>query len=332
MKGLKKLLPIGLVVALVALSPTAVFAATEDGVEATFTGNSTPSLVTALQSITDLTPQVEATIHVTVTDADGYADIGEVILRLYYDVNNATDETEFDTKTTGSATEVAYITWTSGGTFVLTEAEDSSWSVGACTPPAASNLDNPFIFKITPGKVAKEASSGASDCWQIAATVTDDSSVTAFDADTSDTGMNWYGEVSGVSASAAFGIVAPGSTFTANTVGSLSANYIANGSYDEKIKVASDAFTGGTGTVVVDVTDFNASAANEIAFKASDDSTYGNATGVNASGVTLDNSGTITTESGDTVATNQLWLAMNSTYTCTGEKTGTIYFMISDGS
>jgi len=331
MKRFKKLLPIALTLGMLSalVVPAAALAATEGAVSATFQGNSTPSVVVAFTG--DLTPQVEATINVTVTDADGYADVGTVVLKLYYDSGTSTDEAEFNGKTVGDAETLAYVTWTSGGTFVLTEEESSTWTLGTCSTPTSENLANPFVINITPSKVATE-SDGSSNCWQIAAKVTDDQSDTGFDAEDSDTAMNWYGEVADVSASAAFGIVAPGSDFTDNTVGSLSATYIANGAYDEEAKVASDAFTGGTGTVVVDVIDQNASAANEIALKASDDSTYGNSEGLDASGVTLDDSGVITTESGDTVATNQLWLKMNSSWTCTGEKTGNIYFVISNGS
>ena len=96
--------------------------------------------------------------------------------------------------------------------------------------------------------------------------------------------------------------------------------------------MASDAFTGGTGTVTVDVTDFNAEGSNEVAFKADDDKTLYGALGLTDTGVTISSSGTQTGESGDTVATNQLWMKMNSDYTCTGEKSGNITFVIAAAS
>jgi len=274
---------------------------------------SVPDVVVAL-SETSMSPQTEYTINVTVTDAD-----------------TTTDKTEFDTKTEANAQTLAYITWTSGGGFVLTEEESSSWTMGSCTTPAEGNLANPFIFKITPRKVATEAD-GSSNCWQIAALVVDNGSETGWDADDERAAMNWYGEMIGNTVIAAFGIVEPGSDFSANTVGNISMTCIANGPYDVKVKVMSDAFTGGEGVVTVDVTDFNAEASNEVAFKADDDSTLDGAVGVTEAGTTIHNSGTITTESGDTVATNQLWMKMNSAYTCTGEKSGNIYFMIAAGS
>lgn len=331
MKGLKKLLPIGLVVALLlVLSPTAAFAATEGAVETTFTGNDVPDVVVSLTG--DLTPQSEATINVTVTDADGYADISSVVLRLYYDTDTtAATEGEFEAMTTANAETLAYITWTSGGDFVLSEEASSTWSMGTCATPTDDDLANPFVFKITPGKVSTEAANTGTACWQISAQVTDDQSETGYDSDDERAAMNWYGDITVNTASTAFGTLVAGTAFADATVGSISMTYIANGDYDEQVKVATDAFTGGTGTVTVDVTDFDAAASNEIAFKADDTATLGTAVGVDASGATIDNSGDITEETGDTVTTNSLWLQISSTFTAYGEKTGNIYFVIANG-
>ncbi len=75
---------------------------------------SVPEVVVAL-SETSMSPQTEYTINVTVTDTDGYSDIASVVLKLYYDSDTTTDQTEFDTKTTADAQTLAYITWTPGG-------------------------------------------------------------------------------------------------------------------------------------------------------------------------------------------------------------------------
>lgn len=292
--------------------------------------NSVPDVSVAL-SETSINPQTEYTINVTVTDADGYSDIASVVFKLYYDSDTATNQTEFDEKTTANAQTLAYITWTSGGGFVLSEETGSSWAMGSCSTPSGGDLANPFIFKITPGKVSSTADN-STDCWQIAALVTDNGSETAWDADNERAEMNWYGEVIANTVTADFGSVAPGSDFAVNTVGNISVTCIANAPYDVKVKVAADAFTGGTGTVTVDVTDFNAAAANEVAFKADDDNTLDGAVGLTEAGATINSSGTQTGESGDTVTINQLWMKMNSNYTCTGEKSGSIYFIITDGS
>ena len=292
--------------------------------------NSVPDVAVAL-SETSMNPQTEYTITVTVTDTDGYSDIASVVFKLYYDSDTATNQTEFDENTTANAQTLAYITWTSGGGFVLSEETGSSWAMGTCSTPAEDDLANPFVFKITPGKVSSTADN-STDCWQIAALVTDNGSETAWNADNERAAMNWYGEVIANTTIADFGAVVPGSEFAANTVGSLSLTYIANGPYDVKVKVAANAFAGGTGTVTVDVTDFNAEASNEVAFKADDDNTLDGAVGLTETGATISSSGTQTGESGDTVTINQLWMKMNSNYTCTGEKSGSIYFIITDGS
>jgi len=288
-----------------------------------------PDVVVTL-SETSMTPQMEYTIDVLVTDAGGYTDIGSVVLKLYYDADTSTDITEFNTKTAGDAETLAYITWTKGGTFDLTEEADSTWSMGTCATPSGDNLANPFVFKVTPGKVSTE-SSAAGPCWQIAALVTDLESNTGFDADDERAAMAWYGEVIVNTASCAFGIQVPGTDFTA-PVGSISMKYIANGDYDEKVKVATNAFTGGSGTVTVDVTDFDCVAANEVAFKADDDATLDGAVGITEAGATIDYSGDITLETGDTVATNSLWLKISSSFTAYQTKTGNIYFVIASGS
>ena len=291
---------------------------------------SVPDVVVALSEIS-INPQTEYTINVTVSDTDGYSDIASVVLKLYYDPDTITNQTEFDEKTNADAQTLAYITWTSGGGFVLTEEPDSTWAMGSCETPSDNDLANPFIFRITPGKVAAEADN-SSDCWQVAALVTDNGAETGWDADDERAAMNWYGELIANTATVDFGAVAPGSDFAANPAGNISTTCIANGPYDVKAKVAVDAFTGGTGTVTVDVTDFNAAATNEIAIKADDDNTLEGAVGITEAGATIYSSDTQTGESGVTVTDNSLWLRMSSNFNAYGQKTGNIYFMIAAGS
>ncbi len=331
MKKFKKLLVIAGALALVLtlLVPMTVFAA-EGPVTTTFTGNDTPDVVVTLAG--DLTPQGEASIDVLVTDADGLTDIASIVLKLYYDANTTTDVTEFGTMTPANAETIAWITW-NGTTFVLTEETGSSWAIGttSCATPAGGVLTAPFKFYIIPGKVSTEAANTTA-CWQVAALVTDDQGATGFDADNERAAMNWYGDITVITDSAGFGIEVPGTVFADATVGSISMKYISNGNYDEKVKVATDAFIGGTGTVTVDVTDFDAAAANEVAFMADDDAILGGAVGVTAAGATIDDADDITEETGDTVDTNSLWLQISSGYTATGVKTGSIYFVIASGS
>ncbi len=331
MKGLKKLLPIAMVFAMLSamLVPGVASAGTDGAVSTTLSGNDTPDLVVAAD--VTMTPQSETTINVTVTDADDFADIASVVLKLYWDADTtAAIQSEFGELAVNAET-VAGITWTSAGGFVLDEETDSTWAIGVtteCSTPAADDLSNPFIFVIKPSKVATEAANTGTACWQISALVTDDQSTTGYGSDASRVAMNWYGDITVNTANANFGILVPGTDFFTATVGSISMKYVSNSDYDEQVKVATDAFTG----VTVDVVDpWACSGSNEIAFKADDDDTSAGAVGVTAGGATIDDLDDITEESGDTVTINSLWLKIGSTWTAYGEKTGNIYFVIANG-
>jgi len=332
MKGLKKLLPIAMVFAMLSamLVPAVALAAEDGAVETTFNGNDTPDVAVAADAT--MTPQSETTINVTVTDADGFADIASVVLKLYWDADTtaATQGAEFEALAVNAET-VAGITWTSAGGFELDEEASSTWAIGVsteCSTPTDDDLANPFVFVIKPSKVATEAANTGTACWQISVLVTDDQDATGYGSDTSRAAMNWYGDITVNTANANFGILVPGTDFFTATVGSISMKYISNGDYDEQVKVATDAFTG----VTVDVVDpWACSGSNEIAFKADDDDTSAGAVGVTAAGATIDDLGDITEETGDTVAINSLWLKIGSTWTAYGTKTGNIYFVIANG-
>ena len=108
----------------------------------------------------------------------------------------------------------------------------------------------------------------------------------------------------------------------------VTVNYISNGAYDEKVK-SSATWTGvpsGTATLSAD-----AGAANEFALKADDSGTLTSAVIVDATGVTIDDTGALTEEAGGDVTTNTLWLKLNATFT-KAVYSGTITYIIADDS
>lgn len=115
--------------------------------------------------------------------------------------------------------------------------------------------------------------------------------------------MLWYGEIS-TSATAAFGSVTPGTGFADNTneVGSISVTYTSNGDYDQKVKSAAS-WAGPSLTATYDAAG-SISSVQEFSLKAYDADTFGSAVQVDTTGVSIDATGTITGETGDTISTN----------------------------
>jgi len=333
-RGLGLLLAIVLVVS----SVVPAFAATSGPITGTFTINAAPSVDTVTMADTSLTPQSNHVITVDVSDADSIDDISQLALKLWYDTDGGTiSETEFN-NATADAKNAAVLTWTKSGQSavapVLTPG-GTTWSLVSYTVPSTpahfSGTSFQWSFTIKAGKVATETN--GTDRWQAAAKATDQASATDFGYDATNATMNWYGEISGLSSVAVdWGTVAPGLAF--NGAGSqksigAAATYIANGAYDEKVK--SDAtWAGGTYTASLDVTGATASQ-NEFALKADDTATYTNSTLVDTVGVTVDDTGAQTTEAGDSVASNNLWLKLSSSFD-KDTYSGTITYIIANGS
>ena len=338
MRGPKKLLAlIGTLVLVGAmLMPVAVFGDTTDTATGTFSNNNVPSIdyvqlwnTSGPAEVTAMTPQVEYDVRVKVTDADGKTDLTTIVVKVWYDADGGTPTSgEFDAISAGDAQTAIIITWTEGATFVLTEETGSSWVLGTCVAPA--DLTGYFQFKFTVGKVATETATAKG--WQIAAKVTDDSAQTDWDYDADGSTMAWYGEIDVPTATADWGTVNPGIDWaeggSSEEALGVTINYISNGAFDEKVK-SSPTWTGvpsGTATLSAD-----AGNANEFALKADDSGTLTSAVVVDATGVTLDNTGVLTEEVGHDAAANALWLKLNATFT-KAVYTGTITYIIADGS
>ena len=322
--------------------PGAALAGTEGGATGTFANNNTPT-ITSVQlwnisgpaEVTAMTPQVVYDVRVKVTDADGLTDLTTIVVKIYYDdATEGTTEAEYDGKTANTQT-CAIITWTQAtDLFSIDPSASTTWGFteGDCVTGTADSV-TAFQFKFTVGKVATEATGGIADDWQIAAKVTDDSAETAWAADAEGSTMAWYGEITVPTATADWGTVNPGMDFaedgSSEEALGVAINYISNGAYDEKVK-SSTVWTGASynGTLATDgVTDV----AQEFALKADDTGTLASAVVVDATGATIDESGTLTAEAGDDAAANALWLKLASTFS-KDTYSGTITYIIADGS
>jgi len=331
MKGLGKLLAIMVAAAmLLTLVPT-VALADEDSLSGTFSVNAPPSVTSVTLTETAMTPQTEYSVTVAVSDADNLADLNTVVLKVWYD-NDAGNPTvgEYDSAAADTQT-CAIITYTlSGDTFAIDPSASTTWALGTGTPfdageKATTTGDCVFVF--TPGKVATQTTGSAN--WQVAAKATDSGSQTGFNYDaTPGATMAWYGEVSVNPASIDFGTLVAGTVFadcTPQTVYDTSGvNYIANGAYDEKVKATS---AWGTATLEPVETAPGSMTADTFSLKADDTATLGTAEMVDTTGVIIDNTDGQTTEDGDDVDTNTLWIQLASSFTA-GQYDGTIYYII----
>lgn len=331
MKGLRKSLAVMVTaVMLLALVPAVALAVEEDTVGGTFSINAPPSITSVNlwntsgpAEVTAMTPQVEFDVRVKVTDADGLTDLDTIVVKIYYDNSvEGTTEAEFDAVAAGDAQTAIIITWTQGGTFVLTEETDSSWDLGTGVVGTADSA-TAFQFKFTVGKVATESFGGAADDWQIAAKVTDDAAQTDWAADAEGSTMAWYGEIDVPTATVDWGTINPGMTFAEGDPSEealgVTVNYISNGAYDEKVKSDAVWTSAGAAPDADLALDGVTNVAQEFALKADDTGTLTSAVVVNAAGVVIDD------------AANALWLQLNATF----EKdvySGTITYIIADGS
>ena len=332
MNKVKILVSIVAALLMLTLTGPAVFAA-ETGVSTgTFTASNVAPTVSSVvlwdtegtpATATAMTPQTEYDVRVAVTDNNTLNDLTTITVTIYYDTDGTYDTG--DRPGTGNVQTCSIITWTqSSDTFDMdATSEGGSWSLGTGVSPTLTDSTGTFQFKFTPGKVAKE--SAGSDEWHIYAVATDGATGDAYQEDLN---MNWYGEISSVTASVGWGSVALGVTEDACD-SAVSATYTSNGAYDEKVKSGATWVNGGN-TVALD-TD-TSPGAGQFALKADDDNTTADSVQVLTTYVAIDEAGTITGESGVADADNTLWLWLGSSSILDLEYTGTLTFQIANGS
>jgi len=300
-----------------------VCADTSPSIDSVALWDTTPAAATAM------TPQVEYNVKVAVTDNDTLNDLSTVKVTLYHDSDGSYSGAEVPSS--GNTQTCAILTWTNGGSpaWSIDPSSSTTWSVvsGSCSAPTLTNTTGTFEFHFKPGKVATETTGSAK--WHIYAKATDSTARTGDNYQANRT-MNWYGEITGVTASVGFGTVALASSNTIS--GTVSATYISNGAYDEQVK-SSATWTGQTSATTLNLITSGTPASAEIALKGDDDGTVDGAVQVlSASYASVDETGTQTGESGSTASNNHLWLTVGTAGVPAEEYQGTIYYKIADGS
>ena len=271
-----------------------------------------------------MTPQVEYNAKVYVEHDNTLNDLTTVTVRIFYD----SDGTYVTGDESGSADTQsrAILTWTKGGSpWSIDPSASTTWELvsGSCVEPSLGEISGIFEFHFKPGKVATETITPAK--WHLYAEA-DDGTATYNDTD-NNKDMNWYGEITVNAANITWGPIAPSTDFGDSTKQtSISVTYIANGAYNEKI-AASSSWTSASGDATLDVG--GNPGANEFSLKADDTATLESAVLVAAEPTyaTIDDTGMQTTDDGDMVTNNTLWLKLGTPLN-EDIYSGTIYYRI----
>jgi hypothetical protein len=310
---------------LVAMIPTIVSAALEGTTGGSFTTNdsSSPPLInsvglftTADVSTTTMDPTVEYWIKVDVTDNQTLEHLASVQVTIFYDstADNSTAPVVVNNQT------CAIMTWDNTSTWTHTSMPSgSTWSFHDGNQPILTNNTGTFTFHFVPGKVATE-SSGAYN-WDIYAKATDEAPATD-DLYLRDMGMNWYGEISGVTDSVNWSSI---SLNTEEMAGPLSAKYICNGNYSEQAKTDAQWING---SYYVDLVTSGSPGNGEFTLWVNDESDSSAETQLTDSYGDIDGDETITAEDGDTNGNMHLFLTLGPSGIASGTYTGDINFAI----
>ncbi len=313
---------------LVASMPKAALADTEDTMSGQFAiGNSAPNItavgvyehdnVTAVTS--GMNPQDEYIIKVTVSDANTMNDLDTCNVTLFCDNGN---DSKLDIPS-DNYTHAVTLHWTVGNAApTITSGGSTTWDVGlGSEAPSLTAISGTFCFHVVIGKCAVVGTD-----WDAYAVVCDDSGESHDYYDSTGYDVNWYGEIS-TTDSVNWGEVAAGTDFGESTkVTGKSVTYISNGAYDEEVAASTS-----WGAATLNIS--GNPGPNEFSIRANDvNSTTGwQLLASTSSYVKIDETGIITDEDGDTVATNTLWLKLGTPFV-DNTYNGTIYFKITNGS
>jgi len=347
MKGLRKSLAVLAALAmLLTLVPTIALAEETGTVSGTFETNAVPTVSKVDFPAGLMTPQVNQTVTVTVSDADKLSDLTEVKLVVYYDSDGTYSDAEAEAISAGDTKTAAIFTWTiTDGTPAEVPTMDPahsdttgsiiSWVLGTCTKPADMTVtSDDFVFVFQPGKVATEAPSTdyGSAKWHFYAKATDSSSESGEGHDGQGATMGWYGEITVGPPAVDFGKLAAWTTFATCTPQTLSTDsgiiYVSNGDWDAKVKSTS---AWGGATLEPTETAPASMTKDTFSLKANKDATLDGAVMVDTSDVAIDETGGLTDEEPTGVTTNTLWIQLASDFTA-GSYNGTITYIVADGA
>ncbi|AGK62018.1 hypothetical protein Asulf_02058 [Archaeoglobus sulfaticallidus PM70-1] len=202
-----------------------------------------------------MTPQTEYTIKIEALDNNGYSDIENITVYIYYDADGSgDDEPSSDNPQTQATYRWTGSVWTFVGPIWSTWGIDASESRG---PVDTTYTTGTWYLHFIPGKVATESDSTVAK-WIIKVVVVDNSSASDSLKDI-DNEMLWYGEISILDTSFSFGAVALGSSdnpITEPVDGKIDVVTVCN--VEHKIQAKTDAqWSSGGYTVNVSTTSEN---------------------------------------------------------------------------
>jgi len=275
-------------------------------------------------AVTQMSPQQEYAVKVTVADNETIDHLNTVVVKVAIDTDGDDDYSDLP----GADTQTSFImTCDVGSTPVWSQnpSLSTTWDIveASCTQPALTAGSGIFWFHFKPGKVATEASD-----WDVYVVATDDDALTDtyYDTATGDYDMLWYGEIDVSGTAPNWGTILPGMDFNnANAKESVTVSYISNGNYDAALSSTNWTGSGNTATLNTSGTP----GANEFSMKAwsSDNLTAADLVTTDAADCVIDNTGDLTTESGDTNSSNTLYLKIGTPFV-RGVYSGTITFYI----
>ena len=302
--GLAVILALALVVAVNNAMPAPASAATPVITPAATLYNSSENA-----TVTQMSPQQEYAVKVTVADNETIDHLNTVVVKIAIDTDGDDDYSDLP----GADTQTSFIvTCTVGSTPVWSQSPSSSttWDIveAECTQPSLAAPSGIFWFHFKPGKVATEAMD-----WDVYVVATDDSALTDSYYDGSDYDMLWYGEIDVSGTAPNWGTIYPGMDFdNANAKESVAVSYISNGNYDAALSTTNWTGSGNTATLNTSGTP----GANEFSMKAwsSENLTAADLVTTDAADCVIDNTGDLTTESGDPNGSNTLYLKIGTPF------------------
>lgn len=332
---------IAVVVALSILLVPAAYALTEGTASGSFGAASSTPEVTKIEiydtkacdglAVTSMDPQTEYWAKVDVSLANNLRHLSTVKVTLYYD----SDASHPVPTGGGNVHNQAILTWTNGtpATWTYDFGTSTTWDLveADCVQPANLNTTTgSWKFAFVPGTVARENKSPAVWDAQGYAEVNPSKTHAAY---VYDKNMNFRGEID-VAGTVDWGEVDLGLVFNDSVNpkpdDGVSINYIANGTYYENVN-SSATWTGSSETVtLVDCTTNDTPPANpgEFALKAYDDAILASAIVVKTSYEHMNDTGTMTEESGADIDTNSLWLSLSATGIAPVTYSGEIHYQI----
>ena len=288
--------------------------------------------------ITDMTPQTEYYYaKISVTSNSKLKQLETVQVTLFY--NDGTDP-NMSAPVAGDVYDCAILTCTIGAPpgYAISWSYDFGTSItwelheaGCQSPTSLDDTSGDWIFAFRPGKVARENTGAA--LWNVQGYAENRNDAKNDDLYVRNKNMMWYGEVT-VADTADWGEVPLGLTFddiTSNPETGIDVTYIANGDYYEDIS-SEDWTSGGETVTLVSLATDDTPPANpgEFALKANweNNLTVAQIVTENPTYAHIKSDETITTETGNLVNTNTLWLSLSDSGILPGTYTGTIWYQI----